>query len=62
MSERELEVLHLLADGLSNHEISKRLHIALETVKSHVRSVLRALEARNRTHAVALAFREGILE
>ncbi len=62
MSERELEVLRLMAEGLSNLEISEHMHIAFETAKSHVRAVLSCLDARNRTHAVALAFRAGIIE
>jgi ATP/maltotriose-dependent transcriptional regulator MalT len=61
LSERELEVLSLIADGLSNAEIGRRLHVGRETVKSHARSILVKMPARNRTHAVALAFRTGIL-
>ena len=55
LSPRELEVLHLLADGHSNQEIASRLVLALSTVKSHVKSILMKLEAENRTQAVTRA-------
>lgn len=62
LSQRELEVLQLMADGLENEEISSRLFISRETVKSHVRRVLRKLRARSRTHAVALALRSSLID
>ncbi len=52
---RELEVLHLLAQGASNQEIANRLVVSLTTVKKHVGSLLLKLAAENRTHAVARA-------
>jgi DNA-binding CsgD family transcriptional regulator/pimeloyl-ACP methyl ester carboxylesterase len=55
LSERELEVLSLLADGLSNQEIGNKLFITVGTVKTHVNAILGKLEAHNRTHAVARA-------
>ena len=55
LSERELEVLQLMAIGLSNHEISDKLIISVGTVKSHVHSVLGKLNARDRTQAVIKA-------
>ncbi len=61
LTERELAVLTLLAAGDSNEDIGRRLFIAVETVKSHVRGILAALQARNRAHAVAIAFRRGLL-
>ena len=57
LSERELEVVDLIANGFTNGEIGKRLFISEETVKSHLRNVLARLGAKNRAHAVALAFR-----
>ncbi len=61
ISEREHEVLALVAAGLSNQEIADRLFIAETTVKSHVSSLLAKLEARRRTEAVSRAQEEGIL-
>lgn len=60
-SERELAVLELVADGLENAQIGERLHISVETVKSHMRSLLGKLEALNRTHAVAIGLGEGLI-
>ena len=61
LSARELDVLTLVASGLSNGEVGGRLSIAEETVKTHVRHVLEKLQARNRAHAVALGFRRGLI-
>jgi LuxR family maltose regulon positive regulatory protein len=55
LSERELEVLQLMAAGLSNHEIADRLIIGIGTVKSHVHSILGKLNARDRTQALIKA-------
>ena len=61
LSDREVEVIDLVANGLTNGEIGKRLFLSEETVKSHLRNVLAKLGAKNRAHAVALAFRTGRL-
>jgi LuxR family maltose regulon positive regulatory protein len=61
LSERELEVLHLLAEGLSNKEIGQRLFIALPTVKSHTRNIYGKLAVHSRREAVAQALALGIL-
>jgi DNA-binding CsgD family transcriptional regulator len=53
---RELDILELIAHGLENHEIAERLGISTETVKTHVRHLLAKLGARNRAHAVTIAF------
>ena len=58
---REIEVLQLVADGLVNRDIGKRLFLSEETVKSHVRHLLAKLQARSRAHAVAVGFRRGLL-
>lgn len=55
LSKRELEILQLIAQGLSNREISKRLFLALNTVKGHNRIIFDKLQAQNRTEAVARA-------
>jgi DNA-binding NarL/FixJ family response regulator len=59
---REREILKLLADGMSNADVAGRLFISQETVKSHVRHILAKLEADTRTHAVAIALREAIID
>ena len=59
---REREILQLLADGMSNADVAGRLFISQETVKSHVRHILTKLEADTRTHAVAIALREAIID
>jgi DNA-binding NarL/FixJ family response regulator len=62
LTPREREILQLLADGMSNAEVASRLFISQETVKSHVRHILAKLEADTRTHAVAIALRESIID
>jgi DNA-binding NarL/FixJ family response regulator len=59
---REREILQLLADGMSNADVATQLFISQETVKSHVRHILAKLEADTRTHAVAIALREAIID
>ncbi len=61
LSKREYQVLGLIADGLENQSIAKILFVSVETVRTHVKSILRKLGARDRTHAVAVAFRTGVL-
>ena len=62
LTPREREILQLLADGMSNADVASRLFISQETVKSHVRHILAKLEADTRTHAVAIALREAIID
>jgi DNA-binding NarL/FixJ family response regulator len=58
---RELEVLELLAEGLTNAQIAERLKVSPRTVKTHVQNLLSKLDTRDRTGAVARAFRLGII-
>jgi DNA-binding NarL/FixJ family response regulator len=62
LTAREREILQLLADGMSNADVADKLFISQETVKSHVRHILTKLEADTRTHAVAIALREAIID
>jgi LuxR family maltose regulon positive regulatory protein len=61
LSERELEVLQLIAEGLTNQEIATRLYLSLNTVKAHTRNINGKLGVNNRTKAVAIARDLGIL-
>jgi DNA-binding NarL/FixJ family response regulator len=62
LTQREREVLRLLADGLGNEEIGRELHIARETARAHIRNAMRKLAADTRTHAVATALRRSLIE
>ncbi len=61
LTQREREVLRLLADGLANEEIGSRLGISHETVRTHLRKAMSKLEADTRTQAVAIALRTSII-
>ena len=61
LTAREREVLRLLADGLVNEEIGRRLFISPETVRTHVRKAIRKLDADTRTQAVAEAIRRSLI-
>jgi DNA-binding NarL/FixJ family response regulator len=61
LTQRERDVLRLLADGLSNEEIGRRLFISAETVRTHVRKAMEKLDADTRTAAVARALRENLI-
>jgi two-component system NarL family response regulator len=62
LSHREAQVLQCLARGLSNKIIAHQLHIMEGTVKAHMKSILSKLGARDRTHAVAIAVKRGIVD
>jgi DNA-binding CsgD family transcriptional regulator len=61
LTRRELEILQLLSDGADTEEISRSLGIGPETVKTHIRRLLPKLQARSRTHAVAIALRRALV-
>jgi DNA-binding NarL/FixJ family response regulator len=61
LTQRERDVLRLLADGLSNEEIGKRLYISAETVRTHIRKAMDKLDADTRTQAVAKAIRQSLI-
>ena len=62
LTQRELDVLALMAEGASNKMIARRLNISVHTVKFHVGSLLDKLDATGRTDAVAHAARRGVIE
>jgi two-component system, NarL family, response regulator len=62
LTSREIEILQLVSGGNSNKRIAKTLTISEETVKSHVRNIIAKLGVHDRTHAVTLAVRRGIIE
>jgi DNA-binding NarL/FixJ family response regulator len=62
LTPREIDVLRLVAEGNANKEIAARLSLTEETVKSHVKKILSKLGANDRTHAVAIGLKRGIIE
>jgi PAS domain S-box-containing protein len=61
LTPRQNQILHLLAHGHSTAQIAEELHLSVDTVRNHVRRMLRALGAHSRIEALAVAHREGIL-
>ena len=62
LSEREREILQLLAEGYHTEEIARRIGLSVETVKSDTKRVIGKLQADTRTHAVAIALRQAIID
>jgi DNA-binding NarL/FixJ family response regulator len=60
LTPRQLEVLLLLAEGASQSDIAEQLHVSPSTVRKHIERILRLLNVRSRSEAIAWAFREGI--
>ena len=60
LTEQELKILHLLAEGLRNEEMSRLINLSRETIKMHLKGLFRKLQVKNRTEAAVLAVREGI--
>ena len=61
LSEREMEVLKLVAEGLSNQAIAEKLHVTVKTVRSHTSNILSKLHLQDRTQAAVYAWRQGIV-
>ena len=61
LSQRELDVLRLVVEGLSNQEIADRLILSVETVKTHMRHIMEKLAVSDRTQAAVKAMREGLV-
>ena len=59
LSPREREIMHLMAEGRTAEAIGQELNVSVETVRTHVRNVIRKLQARNRVHAIAMALERG---
>ena len=62
LSEREREILQLLAEGFHTEEVARRIGLSVETVKSDTKRVIAKLQADTRTHAVAIALRQALIE
>jgi len=62
LTPREIDVLRLVAGGNANKQIAAQLSLTEETVKSHIRNILSKLGANDRTHAVAIGLRRGIID
>jgi len=62
LTPREIEVLRLVAGGNANKEIAVRLSLTEESVKSHIRNILSKLQANDRTHAVTIGLKRGIID
>ncbi|MBS5803022.1 MAG: response regulator transcription factor [Brachyspira sp.] len=61
LTEREMDVLALIVDGLTNPQIAERLYITISTTKTHVHSILQKLYVRTRAKATAMAMKEGLV-
>lgn len=61
LTQREVDVLRCMAEGLSNQDIASRLHVSEATVKTHINNIFSKAELRDRGQAVAYAFRQGLV-
>ena len=62
LSPREREIMNLMAEGMTAEQISGQITVSIETVRTHVRNVIRKLQARNRVHAIAIALERGEIQ
>lgn len=62
LTKQELKILKLVTLGYANDEISKTVFLSIHTVKAHISTILKKLEAKNRTNAVYIAFKNNLLD
>ncbi|WP_330970123.1 response regulator transcription factor, partial [Lysobacter sp. A3-1-A15] len=62
LSQREIEVLRCVAQGMANKVVASKLGIAEETVKAHMKNIMGKLSANDRTHAVTIGLKRGIID
>jgi DNA-binding NarL/FixJ family response regulator len=62
LSPREREIMHLMAEGYTAEQVGDAISVSVETVRTHVRNVIRKLQARNRVHAIAIALERGEIQ
>ncbi len=62
LTEREITILKLIMQGYANSQISKKIFISIHTVKAHIGSIIRKLDAKNRTNAVYIALKNNLLD
>lgn len=62
LSEQKKQILELIADGLNNAEIAERMYLHVDTIKSHIRILMKSTDTRNRTHLLVWAIRNGYIQ
>ena len=62
LTPREMEIIQLIADGLKNRQIAKKLHISYTTVKNNRSNIYKKLDCHNEGEVVALCFRKGLIK
>ena len=62
LTDREIEILELLTEGMNNQDMANQLYISENTVKNHIRSILDKLSVQNRTHALVKALKKEIVK
>jgi DNA-binding NarL/FixJ family response regulator len=61
LTEKERNVLQLVTQGCENNEIAEKIFVSIHTIKAHIGSIIRKTSARNRTHLVYLAMKNGLI-
>lgn len=62
LTEREVDILKLITKGYDNNQISKKIFVSIHTVKAHISSIIRKLDAKNRTNAVYIAIKNHMID